>query len=109
MSETLRRVALQTSLEQKVEIVKGLKPSNPEEDRPFSNWDFMKQELLAKLKDALNRLERGEYGYCMDCGGEVDPARLMSMFMAIRCADCQETHHRVSIPARRPDQFLFFS
>ncbi|WP_417247679.1 TraR/DksA family transcriptional regulator [Celeribacter sp.] len=43
-----------------------------------------RQRLLA----ALERLEAGEYGYCVDCGEEIAAARLESDPAAPKCIGC---------------------
>lgn len=51
----------------------------------------MKSETLAKIDDALRRLEAGTYGRCGDCGDEISAARLRALPFADRCRDCQES------------------
>lgn len=41
-----------------------------------------------------DRLERGEYGVCEDCGERVPYKRLLAFPTARRCLDCQERHER---------------
>jgi DnaK suppressor protein len=50
----------------------------------------MKSETLNKIKDALLRLEQGEYGYCYECGEEIAEKRLRALPFAVRCRDCEE-------------------
>jgi RNA polymerase-binding transcription factor DksA len=38
---------------------------------------------------ALDRLEHGQYGLCMDCGGRIPAARLKAKPEAVRCVACQ--------------------
>lgn len=44
---------------------------------------------LAEIDEALERLERGTYGICIDCGEMIDPARLKALPTALRCLRCQ--------------------
>lgn len=44
---------------------------------------------LAAIDAALERLARGLYGQCSDCGVAIAPARLSAYPMALRCIDCQ--------------------
>jgi uncharacterized protein (DUF302 family)/RNA polymerase-binding transcription factor DksA len=39
---------------------------------------------------ALERLESGTYGRCVDCGAAIEPARLASSPEAARCMPCQQ-------------------
>src|SRR5919201_4672480 len=50
----------------------------------------MKSETLNKVNDALGRLERGDYGYCFECGEEIAEKRLRALPFAVRCKDCEE-------------------
>jgi DnaK suppressor protein len=41
-----------------------------------------------RLRDALARLEEGEYGFCQECGEEIAPARLALDPAAALCISC---------------------
>jgi DnaK suppressor protein len=57
---------------------------------------------LRDVEAALMRVARGTWGYCIDCGEEIDPERLKALPSAARCRRCQERsenpereeHHR---------------
>ncbi|MDH4066669.1 MAG: TraR/DksA C4-type zinc finger protein [Acidobacteriota bacterium] len=51
----------------------------------------MKAETLARIDEALSRLEDGTYGHCFQCGGEIAEARLRALPFAVRCKDCEQT------------------
>jgi DnaK suppressor protein len=42
-----------------------------------------------QVKAALQRLDDGTYGTCVDCGGTISDARLSVRPEAARCIDCQ--------------------
>ncbi len=48
----------------------------------------MEHELV-EFDDALRRIEHGTYGQCVDCRGQIDPARLAARPSAARCLRCQ--------------------
>jgi len=50
----------------------------------------MKAETLARINEALARLENGTYGHCFECGSEIAEARLRALPFAVRCRDCEE-------------------
>ena len=50
----------------------------------------MKAETLAKIEEALRRLEEGTFGYCFECGEEISERRLRALPFALRCKDCEE-------------------
>ena len=45
---------------------------------------------LNEIEAAIGRLERGDYGVCMDCEQAIPFTRLRANPAALRCADCQE-------------------
>lgn len=45
--------------------------------------------LLKKLKAALTRIATGDFGYCEQCGDDIDEARLIIRPEARCCVDCQ--------------------
>lgn len=45
---------------------------------------------LHLMEDALNRIDRGEYGVCIDCTEPVSEKRLEHFPYAARCIVCQE-------------------
>ncbi|NLY51109.1 MAG: conjugal transfer protein TraR [Firmicutes bacterium] len=48
------------------------------------------QVLLAKVEEALRRLDEGIYGRCEVCGGEIDRARLEVLPYTTLCRSCKE-------------------
>jgi DnaK suppressor protein len=49
----------------------------------------LKAETLKKIDTALRRIEEGDYGDCVECGGEIADARLRALPFAVRCRDCE--------------------
>jgi RNA polymerase-binding transcription factor DksA len=45
---------------------------------------------LNRVEAALDRLERGAYGRCVDCRGPIEPERLALLPEAERCAGCSD-------------------
>lgn len=73
----------------------------------------MKSETLAKIEDALVRLEQGDYGNCFECGEEIAEKRLRALPFAVRCKDCEEARENAEkrerqLAARRGAASLFF-
>jgi len=44
---------------------------------------------VAEIREALSRLEAGEYGVCEDCGDDIAEARLKAQPMATLCVHCK--------------------
>lgn len=49
---------------------------------------------LRDIEAALQRVRKGEYGVCTDCGDDVGFARLQAYPTAKRCIACQERRER---------------
>ena len=45
---------------------------------------------LLLVQQALRRIERGDYGDCLECGEPIDPRRLEADPTATRCIACAE-------------------
>ncbi len=51
-------------------------------------------EELADVELALERLQAGRYGSCVDCGAQIPEARLDAYPTAKRCLPCQQKHEQ---------------
>ena len=51
---------------------------------------------LQQVRAALQRIEDGTYGYCIDCGRPIDPARLDAVPWTPYCREDQEKHDRMA-------------
>ncbi|CAG0934897.1 MAG: RNA polymerase-binding transcription factor DksA [Rhodocyclaceae bacterium] len=47
------------------------------------------RKLIKKIDEALDRIEKGEYGYCDSCGVEIGLKRLEARPTATLCIDCK--------------------
>jgi len=61
----------------------------------------MKAETLERVKEALARLDAGEYGYCVECEGEIKEQRLRALPFAVRCTACEESLEQQAARERR--------
>jgi DnaK suppressor protein len=61
----------------------------------------MKEDTLRRVREALVRLDAGEYGYCSECDGEISERRLRALPFAVRCAACEASHERHAALERR--------
>ena len=52
------------------------------------------REEIAKINSALQRLESGEYGICIECGLPIDEGRLRAYPYADECIECAEFDER---------------
>ena len=46
--------------------------------------------ILQLIQEALERMDLGEYGTCVECNGEMQQKRLDAVPWARHCIDCQE-------------------
>lgn len=47
---------------------------------------------LMRINDALERIEDGEFGICLECEEPISPKRLAAVPWAAYCLHCQEMH-----------------
>ncbi len=52
------------------------------------------ENILKLVDDALARFDNGTYGLCVDCGKEIDAARLTAIPYTPLCLDCQSKRER---------------
>ena len=76
-------------------------PTEPEEEaqelniaRPQVTLDQRSRSELVEIEDALERIERGEYGMCDACGEPIGDGRLLAIPSAVQCVDCAEEAER---------------
>jgi DnaK suppressor protein len=51
-------------------------------------------EEFRALEAARERIQRGGYGECADCGNDIGYERLRAFPSALRCVQCQERHEK---------------
>ena len=79
-------------------------PAGDDADKAFGRvraeveHDLIEMSLkeLAGIVAARARMASGTYGECIDCGEPIAPARLEVNPTAMRCAECQAQHEKVS-------------
>ena len=52
------------------------------------------RKLIAKIDEALMRIQNGEYGYCEETGDPIGVSRLMARPVATLSIEAQENHER---------------
>jgi DnaK suppressor protein len=58
----------------------------------------MDRKHLLLVEEALNRIDRGEYGYCQQCGEDINVKRLEVQPWARHCLKCQELEEKGLLP-----------
>lgn len=56
-----------------------------------SSFQDTEREEYKRIQQALEKIEDGTYGICVDCGQQISEKRLNSFPNAARCLSCQET------------------
>ena len=65
----------------------------------------MKSQTLAKIDEAIHRLEKGRYGVCIECASEIASARLTALPFAALCRDCQAAEEQKAAEERESRSF----
>jgi DnaK suppressor protein len=121
-ADVLRRMLEErrTELQQKLRAVREEIPGRQDdvvdaEEQSVTDFvqemDFalmeMKAQTLIRIDEALQRLDQGTYGVCIECEAEIAEARLKAVPFAARCLECQQreeeteaAEERAAAPAR---------
>ncbi|MFN7921178.1 MAG: TraR/DksA family transcriptional regulator [Bryobacteraceae bacterium] len=73
-------------------------PLEAEDDQPpllheefiTASLNDLEFDLLYEIDTALDKLARGDYGWCDDCGSSISARRLEAMPWARRCIACEQ-------------------
>jgi len=52
------------------------------------------RKLISKIREALDRIEAGEFGECEDCGDLISEARLKARPVTTLCIECKTEQER---------------
>lgn len=69
--------------------------ASAESDRNFDiRVHDRERKLIIKIKEALARIDRGEFGICEDCEEPIDAKRLEARPFTTLCIDCKIARER---------------
>ncbi|MBP2674302.1 MAG: dnaK suppressor protein [Deltaproteobacteria bacterium] len=89
MAEAERTVADMTSIEEE-NFPDPTDRASLESNRNFTlRLRDRDRKLLAKIKEAMRRIENGTFGVCEGCGGEIEEKRLIARPVTSLCIDCK--------------------
>jgi RNA polymerase-binding transcription factor DksA len=83
-----RLSAVQRDLRQDHDADSAEQAQQRENDEVLQQLEQQLQRELLQLHLALDRQQRGEYGFCEQCGEVIAPARLKLLPFALRCQHC---------------------
>jgi len=72
-----------------------------------AEWAALAQQtnyVGGHARQNLARLERGDYGFCYECGEEIGEKRLRALPFAVRCKDCEEARETAEQRERQQAQ-----
>ena len=53
------------------------------------------RKLIAKMQEAIRRIDDGTFGICGDCGGPVSEKRLLARPVTTQCIDCKTKQEKI--------------
>lgn len=53
------------------------------------------RKLIAKMQEAIRRIDDGTFGICDDCGGPISEKRLLARPVTTQCIDCKTKHEKI--------------
>ena len=59
-----------------------------ENDEVLINLEYKTKADLAEVNDALERIKKGKFGYCEQCGQAISDERLQILLSAKYCSNC---------------------
>lgn len=69
--------------------------ASAESDRNFGiRVRDRERKLIIKIREALQRIDDGEFGVCEDCGEPIDMKRLEARPVTTLCIDCKVARER---------------
>jgi DnaK suppressor protein len=106
-----RRRAMQDQVQSRIRDGRTDRPKEVSDDLEHSDADSqgdielsllqMRADTLARVDEALVRLDAGKYGSCAECDREISERRLHAMPFAVRCQKCEERREQEQGRARR--------
>ncbi len=86
------------------EMTSGVKENFPdpndraslEADRNFElRIRDRERKLIAKMQEAIRRIDDGTFGICDSCGGPISEKRLMARPVTTQCIDCKTKQEKI--------------
>ena len=86
------------------EMTSGVKENFPdpndraslEADRNFElRIRDRERKLIAKMQEAIRRIDDGTFGICDNCGGPISEKRLMARPVTTQCIDCKTKQEKL--------------
>jgi DnaK suppressor protein len=106
-----RRSALQNEVHSRIRDGRTDRPKEVRDDIEHSDAGMqgdidlallqMRADSLARVEEALVRLDAGKYGSCFECEEEIAERRLRALPFAVRCQMCEERREQEQGHARR--------
>ena len=72
----------------------GEQATERENDEVLESLGTTSSQDLVKIKNALKRLDEGEYFYCSSCGEDIPAERLELLPFTTHCVSCAEALER---------------
>lgn len=85
---TGRAEAIEDDLRHPLEADSAEQAADLADDEALSGVDDVIRREIHDIREALLRIERGEYGTCVSCGEAINPRRLEALPTAVRCINC---------------------
>ncbi|MEW6207584.1 MAG: TraR/DksA C4-type zinc finger protein [Acidobacteriota bacterium] len=93
------RAEIEGSFQPGEELAEGWQERDSPAERELREVEFFNRELLLdrlrQISDALERLEEGKYGLCVECGRKIGSKRLRIDPAAALCLRCQQAAESV--------------
>lgn len=85
---TGRAEAIEDDLRHPLDADSSEQAADLADDEALAGVDEVLRREIREIREALLRIERGEYGACVSCGEGISPKRLEALPTAVRCINC---------------------
>ena len=83
--ETAARDAREAEVEDPIDVATSAESKASSFQEGSLRW-----QMLTQVREALRRIEDGSFGQCMECGREIEPARLEAIPWTPYCREDQD-------------------
>ena len=89
LSELTSRVAeIDNELRKPLSADSEYQATDLENQDALGGIEYSGLQEIQQIKEALERIAKGTYGVCAECGTDIDPKRLRALPNATRCISC---------------------
>ncbi len=100
MTKARREILTELLNEKRATAIQEVARLSESDSRVDHSTKVKYRNFITILDHTISEHEKGSYGKCITCGGEVETEILVKNFQAVRCTPCYEKVHVYRIPEK---------